>query len=58
MRIDKGVMVALGYGKFFRSDSIARPTTSRSSRFAPGLRVSKMKAIEPLLPFNRSTAHA
>ena len=22
MRIDKGVMVALGYGKFFRSDSI------------------------------------
>lgn len=23
MRIDKGVMIALGYGKFFRSDSIA-----------------------------------
>ena len=39
MRIDKGVMVALGYGKFFRSDSIVGLAPIEEDR-GPGRRTS------------------
>jgi hypothetical protein len=60
MRVEKGVMVALGYGKYFRSDSIVGfepieedegrgPESARASTFRD--RSSRLPLRAPRAPF-------